>query len=133
VFGDGQLAPHLHEVSAPPQADGRRDSIIDWPRLGDPHVHMTSALLRDLAERGSQKVLLKLDTRGSPLRVDDILDGPVSTISAADLRIGDDTLTAALAGDKASEALAATLDEVEPLVLAERAMTVCNARSLEQE
>ena len=41
-------------------------------------------------------------------------------------------LTTALAGDKAGKALPATLDEVEPLVLAEGAMTVGDARSFEQ-
>ncbi len=96
-------------------------------------MHVTSSLRRDLAERCAEQVLLKLDTGRSPLRVNDVFDGPACTVSPADLRVGDDALTTALASDKAGEALTTTLDEVEPLVLAERAMTVGDAGSLEQD
>jgi hypothetical protein len=62
----------------------------------------------------------------------DILDAPVGARPAAYLGIGDDALTASLASDKASEALTASLNEVEPLVLAEGAMAIRSTGSLEQ-
>ena len=54
-------------------------------------------------------------------------------LAPADLSVGNDALTTAFTGHKAGKALTTTLDEIEPLVLAERAMAIGDARGLEQD
>ena len=60
----------------------------------------------------------------APPRVHHVLDRPASVVPATDLGVGDYSLTTGLSGDEAGEALTTSLDEVEPLMLAEGAVPI---------
>ena len=127
----GQRPPHLQQVSAALEPDGRGDLVVQLARLRDPQVDVAAPGRGDLRQGCRQQVVTEARLL-PPVGVDDVLDRPAGLVTAADLRIADHFVARRLPRHEPRKALAAPLDEVEPLVLAESPVTVCRRGSLHQ-
>ena len=122
-----QRAPHLEQVAPGEEPDAL--AMTSWSRtgLGHPQVHVAAALVAHDAERGFHERGADVGgarrggagrrrTRAPRFR------------ALGQLRVADRVVVVRLPGHQAGKALPAAVHEVEPLVLAERAVVVGRGR-----
>ena len=92
---------------------------------------MAAALVRDDVEGAGDELLADGVAGHAVVGVDDELEGPAAR-ALGQLGVADRVVVARLPRHQAGEALAAALDQVEPLVLAQRAVAVGCGGHVEQ-
>ena len=120
-----QIDVHVQEVPSATESEPMRDRVMHLGRLEDPEVEMPAAGVTDEVERRRHE--LELGPHAAVLGVDDHLEPPLGAdrlLVPRDVCVSDHVIVSGLGPDDAGEAFAATLDEVEPLVLAERVVMV---------
>jgi hypothetical protein len=123
VRSEGQVAAHLVEVATALESKSGGQFVLSLGRLCYPEVDVAAPAAPQLGQGSLEEEAGDRGVVAAGIGVDCVLDGP-AVLATGDMEVADEASRRGLARDKTGVALPTALDEVEPLVLAERSVAI---------